>query len=106
MATGMLPIILVVTSAKFVTLEIGSHIAMTSLVLNDDPSLIEINHLAEFPSVSGNASTGDATVISVATRDVKYARSSEFSNVILFTVADDPDKYDDEIDDSLALFSA
>ena len=94
----MLPIVFVVTSAKFVTLEIGSQIAITSLVLNDEPSLIEINHLAEFPSVSGKSSTGVAATIPDVIFDVRYAFSVEFSSVILFTVADEPDKYEEDMD--------
>lgn len=86
---------LVVISAKFVTLDIGSQIATTSLVLNDVPSLMEIIHLAEFPSVSGKSSTGVAVTIPVVTREVRYALTPIFANVTLFTVADDPDKYDD-----------
>lgn len=97
-ATGILPIVFVVTSAKFVMFEIGSQIAITSLVLNDDPSLIEINHLAELPSVSGKSSTGVAATIPDVIFEVMYDFKVEFSSVILFTVADEPDKYEEDID--------
>ena len=53
-ATGTIPMTLVVTSAKLVTLVSGFQIEMISLVLYEDPSFMEISHFAEFPSVSGN----------------------------------------------------
>ena len=105
-ATGIVPSVFVVTSAKFVSFEIGSQIAIISLVLNDTPSLIEINHFAELPSRSEKLSTGVAATIPVDIFDVIYALSPVVANVTVLTIADDPDKYEDVADDPPPPFNA